>query len=44
MENQNALEHKNIVPYSKKEDKCFVCNEKLKVERDRCVSSGCNIA
>ena len=28
------IELKNIVPYSKNEDTCFICKEKLKIERD----------
>lgn len=33
---QANVELKNIVPYSKKdkEDCCFMCKEKLKIERD----------
>ena len=29
-----VIELKNIVPYSKSEDCCFMCKEKLKIERD----------
>ena len=36
------LELKNIVPYSKTEDSCFMCKEKLKIERDQCISNGFN--
>lgn len=35
-----SIELKNIVPYSKSEDCCFMCKEKLKIERDQCISSG----
>lgn len=40
---QSNIELKNIVPYSKTEDCCFMCKEKLKIERDQYISNGFNL-